>query len=181
MTSSAPSVLKPCREFSSCASDALMLRRFEEQLALRLGGRDLDQTPVLEDVFVDLRLDPVHGEGNQPHAAVRIEALDRLHQADVAFLNQVGMGQSITQIAAGDGDHQAQVRSHQLPCSVEVLPVAEAAGESLLLGFAEHRYTIRGRNEGLDAAAGGQHRVVINRQRLRHGATSLNTILALLN
>jgi hypothetical protein len=72
------------------AQALLGLAQVEEQLALRLGGGDLDDAPVAQDELVHLGADPVHRKGHQAHALVRIEALDRLHQADVAFLDQVG-------------------------------------------------------------------------------------------
>jgi hypothetical protein len=59
----------------------------EEELALGLGGGDLDHAPVPEDVLVDLGLDPVQRVADQAHALLGVEALDGLHQADVAFLD----------------------------------------------------------------------------------------------
>jgi hypothetical protein len=70
---------------------------------------DLDHAPVLQDVLVDLGLDPVHGIAHQAHALVRVEALDGLHQADIAFLDQVAVRQPIAQVLAGNRDHEAQV------------------------------------------------------------------------
>ena len=40
----------------------------EEQLSLGLGRRDLDHAPVLQDVLVDLGLDPVQRVAHQAHA-----------------------------------------------------------------------------------------------------------------
>ena len=40
---------------------------------------------------MDLGLDPVHGVAYEPHALVGVETLHRLHQADVAFLDQVAV------------------------------------------------------------------------------------------
>jgi len=57
--------------------------------------------------------------GHQPHADGRVEALHRLHQADVAFLDQVGLRQAVALVATGDMHHEAQVRQHQLPGGVE--------------------------------------------------------------
>src|SRR3546814_1054651 len=65
------------------AQALLALAQIEEQLALRLGGGDLDDAPVLEDVLVHLGADPMHREADQAHADFGVEALDRLHQADV--------------------------------------------------------------------------------------------------
>ena len=70
----------------------------EKQFALCLGGSHLDHAPVLQDVLVNFGLDPVHGVAHQAHALVGIEALHGFHQADVAFLNEVGVGQAIAQI-----------------------------------------------------------------------------------
>src|SRR3546814_6716728 len=46
-------------------------------------------------------------------ATFGIEALDGFHQADIAFLDEVGMGQAVAQVLAGHRHHQAQVRQHQ--------------------------------------------------------------------
>ena len=72
----------------------------EEELALRLGRRDLDQPPVAQDVLVHLGADPVQRERHQADAALGIEAADRLHEADIAFLDQVGLRQPIAQVIA---------------------------------------------------------------------------------
>src|SRR5690606_15475579 len=84
--------------------------QIEEQLALRLGGGNLDQTPIAHDVFVYFSLDPVHGKRYQPHTAIGVETFYCLHEADIAFLDQVGVRQPVTQILARDGNHQAQMR-----------------------------------------------------------------------
>jgi hypothetical protein len=104
----------------------LVAAQVEEQLALGLGRRDLHQAPVLQDVLVHLGLDPVHGVRHQAHALVRVETLDCLHQADIAFLDQVGVRQAVAQVAARDRHHQAQVRQHQLLRGVQVVLSASA-------------------------------------------------------
>jgi hypothetical protein len=102
--------------------EALLHRaQVEEQLALGLGRRDLDHAPVLQDVLVDLGLDPVHGVAHQAHALVGVEALHGLHQADVAFLDQVAVRQAVAQVLAGNGHHEAQVRQHQRAGGFEVV------------------------------------------------------------
>src|SRR5699024_6308102 len=112
----------------------------EEQLALRLGGRNLDNAPVAQDVFVDLGADPVHGEGNQAHADIRIEALDGLHQADIAFLHQVGQWQAVTGVAARNVHDETQVGQNQFLCRGDVLLVTQATGQRLLFVHIQHRY-----------------------------------------
>ena len=54
--------------------------------------------------------DPVHGVTHQTHILIRVETFHRFHQADVSFLNQVAVGQAITQVFAGNRHHQTQVR-----------------------------------------------------------------------
>ncbi len=102
----------------------------EEELALRLGRRDLDQPPVAQDVLVDLGPDPVQREADQAHAALRVEPAHGLHESDVAFLDEVRLRQSVADVLAADGDHQPQVRQHQLPRGVEVVVAAAACGRA---------------------------------------------------
>ena len=63
--------------------------QIEEQLALRLGGGDLGDPPVAQNELVNLRPDPVNRKGDEPNSDTRVETLDRLHQADIALLNQI--------------------------------------------------------------------------------------------
>ena len=111
----------------------------EKQLALRLGGRDLDQPPVAQYVFVDLCLDPVQRERNQAHAALRVEAPHRLHQADVSFLDQVRLRQPVAKIIAADGDHQTQMGQHQLASGVQVVVTLQPASKLDFLRLREKR------------------------------------------
>ena len=107
--------------------------QIEEQFSLRLGGGDFHQPPVAQDVLVDLGLDPVDRERDEAHAARRVEALDRLHQADVALLDQVGVRQAVAEVAARDRDDQTQVRQHQLARGIKIVVLAQADGERALL------------------------------------------------
>jgi hypothetical protein len=81
----------------------------EEELALRLGGCNLHDAPVAQDELMDFSPDPVHGKRHQTHSAFGIEALDRLHEADIAFLNEVRLRQAISEITTRDGHHDSQV------------------------------------------------------------------------
>ena len=80
-----------------------------------------------------LGADPVHRERHQAHAALGVEALDRLHQADVAFLDQVGLRQAVAHVTARDRDHHPQVRQHQLAGRLEVAGLPQAAAQVRLL------------------------------------------------
>ena len=57
---------------------------------------------------------------HQAHALLGVEALDGLHQADIAFLDQVALRQAVAQVLARDRHHQAQVRQHQPPGGLQV-------------------------------------------------------------
>ncbi len=101
-----------------------------------------------------LGLDPVDRERDQAHAAFRVEALHRLHQADVAFLDQVGVRQAIAEVAARDGDHEAQVRDNKFPRRFEIVGVAEAPGERALFLGAEERKAVHGLDVRLQTSRG---------------------------
>ncbi|MPN07587.1 hypothetical protein SDC9_154858 [bioreactor metagenome] len=132
----------------------VMLHRaqIEEQLALGLGRRDLDHAPVLQDIFVNFRLDPVHGVADQTHALIGIEAFDSLHQAHIALLNQVAVRQAIAQVLARDGDNQTQVGHHQTPGGVQIIVFFELASVVLLFLKGEHWHTIDRRDIGIQVA-----------------------------
>ena len=139
--------------FTSVGTETLLLRaQVEKQFALRLGGREFDHAPVFDDVFVDFSLDPMHGVTDQTHALVGVKTLDRFHQAHIAFLNQVSMGQAVAHVLAGNRHHQAQVRQDQLSGSVKVVVVAQLAGKRLFLLQSEHGQAVRRRNIGFDIA-----------------------------
>ncbi len=99
-----------------------------------------------------LGLDPVHGEGDEAHAHARVEALHGLHEADVAFLDQVAQGQAIAHVAAGHVHHETQVMQHQLAGRLQVLLVVEAQGELALLLGAQHRDGMHRLDIGIQAA-----------------------------
>src|SRR3546814_15309112 len=62
---------------------------------------------------------PMHREADQTHALIGVEALVRLHQADVAFLDQVAHAQAVALITARYVHHKAQMRKHQLLGRIE--------------------------------------------------------------
>ena len=136
----------------------LLAAQVEEQLALRLGRGDLDHAPVLEDVLVDLGLDPVHGIAHEPHALRGIEAAHGLHEADVAFLDQVALRQAIAQVLARDGHHQAQMRHDEATCCVEVVVVPQLAGVFGFLLGGEHGHAVDCRDVGVEIAERGNSR-----------------------
>ena len=67
----------------------------------------------------------------QPAHALRLKTLHGFHQADIAFLNQVGLLQAVARITASDGHHHAQVRHHQTPGGVQVVVLVRRVASSV--------------------------------------------------
>ncbi|MOA07545.1 hypothetical protein D3C78_1272500 [compost metagenome] len=82
---------------------------------------------------MNLGLDPVHRKGHQAHTHLGVEALDRFHQANVAFLDQVSLGQAVAGIAAGNMYNKTQVGEHHLPSRPQILLIVETLGQFTLL------------------------------------------------
>ena len=107
------------------AQTGFELTQIEEQFALRLRGGDFDDAPVLDDEFVNFSPNPMHRKGNQTHPNFRVIALHGFHQTDVAFLDEVGQGQSITQIATRNVGHKPQVAQDQLAGRFKIAALAK--------------------------------------------------------
>ena len=60
-----------------------------EQFALVLGGPDLHQPVIVEQVAKNIGADPPGGVGIKAHALRCVKLPDRLHQADISLLNEV--------------------------------------------------------------------------------------------
>ena len=71
--------------------------------------RDADGARLVGDRARDRLADPPRGVGRELVAAAVFELVHRLHQADVAFLDQVEELQAAVGVLLGDRDHQAQV------------------------------------------------------------------------
>ena len=118
---------------------ALGLAQIEEQLLLARGRAHLHQRPRAQDVFLDRGANPPHGVGRELEALVRLEALDRLHEADVALGNHFADRQAVAAIAHGDLGHQAQMRGDELVRRLAVPMLAPALGEHVFLLRLQHR------------------------------------------
>ncbi len=144
----------------------LVAAQVEEQLALRLRGRDLHHAPVAQDVLVDLGLDPVNRIRHQAHVLRRVEPLHGFHQADVAFLDQVAVRQAVAEIVARDRHDETQVRQHEAARRVEVVVLAEFGCVAAFLFGGQQRNAIDGLDVRVDVAElAGQHRLGCERQR----------------
>ena len=159
-----------------------LLAKIEEQLALRLGRRNLHDAPVPEHKLVNLGTYPVHGKGHEAHVVIRVKALDRFHQSDVAFLDQVVQGQAIARISLGDVHDKTQMRHNEVAGGIEVLVVTQTVSKLLLVFLAEHRNGTDGLYIAIKTAdRSGQGQVVV---KLRYSACHrvpplLSAILAL--
>ena len=118
---------------------ALGLAQVEEQLLLVGGGAHLHQRPRAQDVFLDRGLDPPHGVGREPEALVGLEALDRLHQADIAFGDDLGDRQAVAAIAHGDLGHETQMAGDEPMRGVAVAVLAPALGQHEFFLRLQHR------------------------------------------
>jgi hypothetical protein len=72
-------------------------------------------------------------------ALVRIEALHRLHQGDVALRDHLADRQPIAAIAHGDARDETQVRRHELVGGLRVLMLLPALGQHELFLRLQHR------------------------------------------
>src|SRR5690606_29235204 len=99
---------------------------------------------------------PMHGKRHEPNTVMGVEALDRFHQTDVAFLNEIGQWQSVATIGSRDVDHESQMREHQLTSSIELTVFMVANGQVTLFFSAEDRDTIDSLNIAFEIANRGQ-------------------------
>ncbi len=80
--------------------------------------RDADGARLIGDGTGDGLADPPRSVGGELVAAAVLELVYRLHQTDVAFLNQVQELQTAVGVLLGDGNHQAKVGFDQLALGV---------------------------------------------------------------
>src|SRR5881396_2590237 len=116
-----------------------LLGEVEEELALRLRGADLHQAPVVHDVADDVGADPPHRVGGEADAAVGVEVLDRLEEADVPLLDEVEEIVEGALVLARDHHDQPEVGRDEAPRRLPVLVLVPAHGELVLLLAREER------------------------------------------
>ena len=85
--------------------------------------READRAALVGDRARDRLADPPGRVGAELEAALVVELVGRLHQADVAFLDQIQEGEAAADVLLGDGDDEAQVGLDQVsagPLAVEL-------------------------------------------------------------
>ena len=109
--------------------------RGADQLVDRLDhvDRDADGAGLVGDGAGDGLADPPGRVGRELVAAAVLELVDRLHQADVAFLNQVEELQAAVGVFLGDRDDQAEVGFDQFLLRLFGLVFAAQDGVERLL------------------------------------------------
>ena len=115
-----------------------------------------------------LGADPVHRERDEAHALLGVEALHGLHQADVAFLDEVRDLQPVALVAARHVHHETQVREHQALGGLEVVGVDEAAREVPLFLGGEHRHLVHRVDVRVQAAERARDGQVVGDQGVAH-------------
>ena len=88
---------------------------------------------LLSTYSLDGGADPPHRIGSEAEALVGIETFHRLHQADIAFGDDLRDGQAIAAIAHRDLGHQAQMAGDQPACGLGIAMLLEALGEHVFV------------------------------------------------
>jgi len=94
----------------------------------------------------------------KPHALGGVETFDGLHQADVAFLDQVTQGQAITGVTAGDVHHEAQVGEHQITGGVQIFVEVQPLGQLTFFVDAEHGHAVHRADIGIQVVTRDRQR-----------------------
>jgi formylmethanofuran dehydrogenase subunit E-like metal-binding protein len=109
---------------------------------------------------VNFGSDPVHGERDQPHAIIRIEALHGLHETDIAFLDEVTQRQTVARVALGNVHYETQVRHDELTRGIDVALIVKAGGQCVFVHLAQNRDSAYGMDVVIEATdRSGQHNV----------------------
>ncbi|MNC30757.1 hypothetical protein D3C75_790500 [compost metagenome] len=95
---------------------------------------------------MNFSFDPVHSERHQTDTHFRVKAAHSLHQANVAFLNQVSLRQAIARVITSDMNNKAQVRQDQPFRCFQIALVMQLFSKLLLFLSRQHRPGVSGPN-----------------------------------
>ena len=107
-----------------CLAVFFQLSEIEEKFSLILRSGALDDAPVSDDVFLNFRSNPMDGKSHEAGATIRVVSSDGFHQANVAFLNEIGVREAVAQKATSNGDYQAKMGEHEFLCSLQIILIA---------------------------------------------------------
>ncbi len=120
----------------------------EEQRLLGGGRSGADDRPIAQDEILHLRADPPRGIGREAHFARRLETGGGLHEAKIAFLDQVADRQPVMAEPRRGRDHEARIGRYQLMERGLVAALAPAAGELEFVVALQQRGAHRIADEG---------------------------------
>src|SRR5262249_24731022 len=83
--------------------------------------------------------DPPYGVGGEAEAAIGLEALHRLHHADVAFGDEFVDRKAVAAIAHRDLGHEPQMTGNELAGGFRIAMLAPTLGQHVLLVRLQHR------------------------------------------
>ena len=140
-------------------------------LPARLSVKINSSTGRTEYVLVNLGSNPMNCERYEPDAHLWVETLDRFHQADVAFLDQVQELQPAVGVFLGDRDNQPEVGLDHFLLGLRRLALALLHGRNNAAEFADGKAGLL-RDFGdagagfldVDAVAGGEPLPALARQ-----------------
>src|SRR3974390_1821150 len=118
---------------------ALRFAQVEEELLLVRRGAHLHQRPRAQDVCLYRCLDPPHGVGCETEALFGPEALDRLHQADIALRDDLGNRQAVPAIAPGDFTDEGEMAGDGFVRRLVVAVLTPAARQHVFFLRFQHR------------------------------------------
>jgi hypothetical protein len=134
----------------------LLFLQVEEQLSLGLRGAYLHQAVVVQDVTKNVGSNPPSRVARELHTLVRVILPHRLHEADVAFLNQVEDVLVRLAIVVGDLDDQSQVRCDQPLRRFEVVFFEEPHREVVLFLLREKGIALHVSHVDAERVAAGE-------------------------
>ncbi len=85
------------------------------------------------------RFDPPHRICGEAETLFRLEPLDRLHQADIAFRDHLGNWQAVAAIAHGDLGDETKMAGDKLVRGFTIAVLAPAACQHVFFLRLQHR------------------------------------------
>ena len=111
-----------------------------------MSGANANHGVLAHQVFVNIALDPPNGVGDQANPFVGVELFYRMHQAHIAFLDEIDQFVAELRILSGHLNHKAEVGGYK---NLGILGVAFffiALGDLALLFSGQERIFGNGRH-----------------------------------